>query len=113
MRFLFSCKFVFDLTKNGGGFLKRFFLFFGIFSIVASSFLIYRYRKQLLQKLNKIEFQLRNAQLKSRIKEKAVDTISSLKNVLKRSDTKNLYEKEETLKIVEQKIRQLEELMKR
>ncbi len=112
MKVFFSCRFLFDINKEGGAVLKRFFLIFTLISTVIAAFLVYRYRKQLLEKLERLEDEIKKLNLKAQVKSTVSDTIGSLKNIVKKSKGKP-EEKEETLRIVEQKIRQLEELIKR
>ncbi len=91
------------MKREGLGFVVGFLCGVGV------SYLAYRNKAKLKEKLDAIEKQINSLE----IKEKLQDIISSLKNILEQSDKIEKDTQEEILREVEKRIKKLEEIIKR
>jgi len=95
--------------------MKKAFVAFttGVITGVAVSYLIYKNKEQLKEKLDEIEKKVKDLEIKEKIEEPVKDLIKTLKNILDKTEKLAKEETEEVLDIVEDKIKKLEEIIKR
>ncbi len=79
---------------------------------VISSYTFYRNKKQIMEKLNRLEEQIKKLELKKTVRKTAGDVVSSLRKLTEEVEEVTDSEKEILLNKVEEKIRKLEEIIR-
>ena len=79
---------------------------------VISSYTFYRNKKQIMEKLNSLEEQIKKLELKKTVRKTAGDVVSSLRKLAEEVEEVTDSEKEILLNKVEEKIRKLEEIIR-
>jgi uncharacterized membrane protein YciS (DUF1049 family) len=84
----------------------------GLITGLVSAYIFYRNKKQILEKLSALEKQIKNLEVKEKIRKNATEIVSSLKKFTDEAEEVTDKEKEILLNKVEEKIRKLEEVIK-
>ncbi len=95
--------------------MKKEFIAFttGVITGIAISYLTYKNKEQLKEKLDDIEKKVKDLEIKEKIEEPIKDLIKTLKKTIDKTEKLAKEETEEVLDIVEDKIKKLEEIIKR
>ena len=110
MRFSFYFKMDFKVKNIFGGAKLRDFILGVIVGAVAGYF-VYQNKDKIKDKLLEIELKVEKLELKENVKQKISEVINSLKQILKKTDDQPVEKQDEILKLVEDKIKQLEEII--
>ncbi len=92
---------------------KSFFGFLiGFISGLVSAYFIYKYKKEIMERLTYLEKKIKSLELSKSISSTASEVVSSLKRITEEVESVTDWEKEILLNKVEAKIRKLEEIIK-
>ncbi len=92
---------------------RNFFVFIlGFISGIISTYIFYKNKKQVMEKLNTLEEKIKKLEVSKIISTNASEVISSLKKITDNVEEVTDREKEILLNKVEEKIRKLEEIIK-